>query len=177
MNFVAMDFETANARPDSALSLALVVVRNSEITDSFYTLIKPQTKLDWRNTKIHGIHTADVADSPTFDQVWPHIAHFYTADKLVAAHNASFDSRVLRETLASYAIDVPRYLLIDTVRTSRRFYPDMKNHRLNTVAANLGFDLRQHHNALADSIACAQILLQEEAAFGDDALKKFVKLV
>ncbi|ERL66248.1 3'-5' exonuclease [Schleiferilactobacillus shenzhenensis] len=177
MNFTAMDFETANARPDSALSLALVVVRDSQIVDSFYTLIKPQSKLDWRNTKIHGIHTADVADAPTFADVWPHIAHFYTPDKLVAAHNAGFDSRVLQSTLASYGIPVPRYLLIDTVRTSRRFYPNMPNHKLNTVAAGLGLDLRQHHNALADSIACAQILLQEEAAFGDDALKKFVKLV
>jgi DNA polymerase-3 subunit epsilon len=79
--------------------------------------------------------------------------------------------------LASYGITPPRYLLIDTVRTSRRFYPEMPNHKLNTVAAGLGFDLRQHHNALADSIACAQILLQEEYAFGDDALKKFVKMV
>ena len=43
MNFVAMDFETANGQWHSACSLALVVVRNDQIVDSFYTLIKPET--------------------------------------------------------------------------------------------------------------------------------------
>lgn len=58
MNFVAMDFETANGQWHSACSLALVVVRNDQIVDSFYTLIKPETYFSSRNTQIHGIHEA-----------------------------------------------------------------------------------------------------------------------
>ena len=49
MNFTAMDFETANNRPESACSLALVMVRNNEIVDRFYTVINPQMPFDGRN--------------------------------------------------------------------------------------------------------------------------------
>ena len=60
MNFVAMDFETANHQPYSACSLALVMVKNSQIVDEFYTLIQPETPFFWRNVQIHGIHQEDV---------------------------------------------------------------------------------------------------------------------
>ena len=46
MNFVAMDFETANQHPASACSLALVLVRESKIIDRFYTVINPQMTFD-----------------------------------------------------------------------------------------------------------------------------------
>ena len=49
MNFTAMDFETANSHPESACSLALVMVRNNEIVDRFYTVINPQMPFDGRN--------------------------------------------------------------------------------------------------------------------------------
>ncbi|RBS43016.1 hypothetical protein EB19_00206, partial [Enterococcus faecium] len=52
MNFVAMDFETANHQPYSACSLALVMVKNSQIVDEFYTLIQPETPFFWRNVQI-----------------------------------------------------------------------------------------------------------------------------
>ncbi|MEL1196546.1 exonuclease domain-containing protein, partial [Staphylococcus epidermidis] len=81
-----------------ACSLALVVVRNDQIVDSFYTLIKPETYFSSRNTQIHGIHEADVAQAPKFNQVWPHIAPFFTPNKLVVAHNANFDIGVLKST-------------------------------------------------------------------------------
>ena len=56
MNFIAIDFETASGKRFSACSLALTVVRDSQITDQFYTLINPQTPFFWRNVQIHGIH-------------------------------------------------------------------------------------------------------------------------
>ena len=51
MNFVAMDFETASAQRHSAVSMALVVVRDNILVDEFYTLIKPESYFDARNTK------------------------------------------------------------------------------------------------------------------------------
>lgn len=60
MNFTAMDFETANNRPESACSLALVMVRNNEIVDRFYTVINPQMPFDGRNIRIHSITAEDV---------------------------------------------------------------------------------------------------------------------
>lgn len=68
MNFIAMDFETANGKRYSACSLALTIVRNGQIADEFYTLINPHTKFFWRNTQIHGIHERDVQNAPDFQK-------------------------------------------------------------------------------------------------------------
>lgn len=177
MNFVAMDFETANGQRDSACSIALTVVRNDQIVDQFYTLIKPETYFSARNSQIHGIYAEDVAQAPKFNQVWPHIASFFTPQKLVVAHNATFDIGVLRSTLQHYDIPEPHYLALDTLTTSRRLYPQFENHKLNTLCTNLEIPLENHHNALADSIACAKILIKEAQEFGTDPLKQVTKII
>ena len=61
-----------------------------------------------------------------------------------------------------------------TVKTSRRLFPEMANHRLNTVCEELAIPLEHHHDALEDSRACAKILLYQEDHFGVDPLKKLV---
>jgi DNA polymerase-3 subunit epsilon len=177
MNFVAMDFETASAQRHSAVSMALVVVRDNILVDEFYTLIKPESYFDRRNTAIHGIREEDVLDAPKFPAVWEHIQQFFTPNQLVIAHNAPFDNGVLRETLGHYGIAAPHYLSLDTVRTSRKFYPELPNHKLNTVAAALDIDLEHHHNALDDTVAAARILLTQAEAFGVDPIKSFVKVI
>lgn len=176
MNFVAMDFETANYHASSACSLALAMVENDEIVDTFYTLINPQQPFYSRNISIHHIRPEDVADAPTFDQVWPHIESLYDLNHLIAAHNASFDIRVLRETLKMYGLSTSPYMAIDTVRTSRKFYPNMPNHKLNVVSDELNIDLKHHHNALDDTIACAEILIKTKHQFGFDNIKKMAKV-
>lgn len=69
MNFIAMDFETANRHPESACSLALVMVRNNKIADRFYTVINPQMPFDGRNISVHQITPSDVKDAPTMAEV------------------------------------------------------------------------------------------------------------
>ena len=125
MNFTAMDFETANNRPESACSLALVMVRNNEIVDRFYTVINPQMPFDGRNIRIHGITAEDVKNAPTMAEVWPKIKKLYQPGMLVAAHNARFDCRVMEKSLARYNIPAPHYLAIDTLATSKAFEPDL----------------------------------------------------
>ncbi|WP_179394768.1 3'-5' exonuclease [Lacticaseibacillus absianus] len=176
MNFIAMDFETASRQRASACSLAIVVVENSQITDSFYTLIDPETEFDPQNVRIHHIRPAMVVGQPTFPAVWPHIASFFTPSRIVTAHNSPFDVSVLRRTLERYDIPVPRYQVIDTVRTSKRLMPELPNHRLDTVSAAMNIKLANHHNALADSYACARILLGQAAQFGESQLRPLMKI-
>lgn len=177
MDFVAFDFETANAQRNSAVSLALTVVRNDQIVDKFYSLINPQTDFHWRNIKIHGIHAADVADAPTFLELWPIIAPFFGPDQLVIAHNAPFDNSVLRASLEAHQLDVPQYQSLDTVRVVRKLLPNLSNHRLDTVADYFNIPLTNHHNALDDSIAAANILLASTNKFGIESVQPFIKLV
>lgn len=177
MDFVAYDFETANNYRFSACSLALIVVRNNQIVDELYSLINPQTDFSWRNVAIHGIHEADVANSPTFAELWPHLKTFFTPDQLVIAHNAQFDNSVLKHALQHFDLPVPSFQSLDTVRTSRKLSPELANHKLDTVSRAYQIDLHHHHNALDDAHACAEILIHQINDFGVDSIRPFIKNV
>lgn len=174
MNFVAMDFETANRYPESACSLALVMVRDNQIIDRFYTVINPQMPFDSQNVKIHDITADDIKDAPTMAELWPKIKDLFKPGMLVAAHNARFDTNVMKQSLARYGIDEPHYLVIDTLKTSRIFEPNLKDHKLNTVSDALNVDLWHHHNALSDSEACAGILIAQNKEFGNEPIKNLI---
>ena len=177
MNFIAFDFETANFQKHSACSLALVFVQNNQVVGEFYSLIKPETDFHWRNIQIHGIRPEDVRDAPTFPEVWQQIQGYFQENRLLVAHNASFDCGVLQGCLDYYGLPRPHYLSLCTVRTSRKLFPDYPNHKLNTVCEQLQIPLNNHHNALADSQACASILLHQVQKFGTEPLKQLVKVI
>ncbi|AOA00760.1 MULTISPECIES: 3'-5' exonuclease [Carnobacterium] len=177
MNFVALDFETANHERHSACSVALTVVRNSQIVDNYYTLIKPETPFFWRNVQVHGIHERDVANAPNFAKVWDDMKPCFKENKLIVAHNLPFDQGVLNGCLDYYEIERPHFQTLCTVQSSRRLLTELPNHKLNTVCDHFGINLENHHHALDDSNACATILLHLENNFGTEPLKKLVKHV
>ena len=158
MNFVAIDFETANERRNSPCSIGLVVVKNGEIIEKVHHLIKPkEMRFMPINIGIHGIRPSMVKDELEFDKVWEKIKHYFN-DNLVIAHNASFDISVLRKTLELYNIEMPSFQYMCTMKLSRNFYSNLDNARLNTINNFLGYEFN-HHDALEDAIACGNILL------------------
>lgn len=170
MDFVALDFETANATRASATSLALVVVRNSQVVDSFYTLINPETSFASQNVQINGISAAMVKSAPTWPTVWPHIQGFFTSNQLMVAHNASFDTSVLVRSLERYALPPAHFRVLDTVKVARHYLPNLPNHKLDTVSKALHIPLAHHHHALYDSYAAAQIALTAARQYGEAAV-------
>lgn len=177
MNFIAFDFETANYQKHSACSIALVMVKNDEIVGSYYSLIQPETDFHWKNIQIHGIKPEDVVSAPKFPEIWQVIKPYFKENRLIVAHNASFDCNILKGCLEYYGLEQPHYLSLCTVRTSKQLFPEFENHKLNTVSEKLGISLDNHHNALDDSLACANILLYQANHFGVDPLKKLVKVI
>ena len=171
-----MDFETATGKRTSACSLALVMIQNSEIVGQYYTLINPQTEFSRFNIAIHHITPQMVQTAPTFAEIWPEIAQFYQRDHLIIAHNAPFDNGVLKACVSEAGFEVPQFLSIDTVKTSKKFFPEWPSHSLDACCRNLGIDLDHHHDALEDSRACANILLKQDYMFVVSSLKKFVTL-
>ena len=96
-NFAAIDFETANQYPTSVCSVGVVVVRDGEITDKFYSLIRPEPEFySYWNTRVHGIQKEDTLNAPVFPQVWEQIIPFIEGLPLIA-HNKSFDEKCLKE--------------------------------------------------------------------------------
>lgn len=159
-DFAAIDFEAANGELTSACSMGLVIVRNDEIVDSFYSLMRPvPNRYDFYTTKVHGIKFKDTKDAETFPQVWYKVAYKLQGLPLVA-HGKSFDERVLKALHEYYHIKYPRYKFYCTHLGSQALVPDIENHKLQTVALHFGYDIKKnHHNALADAEACAVIAM------------------
>ena len=159
-DFAAIDFETANGERSSVCSVGVVVVRDGEIVDSFYSLIQPEPNYyTYWCSRVHGLCQEDTDDAPIFPDVWAHIEPMIAGLPLVA-HNAPFDEVCLKAVFRTYRMDYPDYLFLDTLRVSRRLMPHLPNHQLQTVSAACGYELEHHHHALADAEACACIALE-----------------
>ena len=156
-DFAAIDFETANFERCSVCSVGVVIVRGGEIVDTFYSLIQPEPNYyHWRCVQVHGLTCADTDDAPVFSEVWKVIEPMIEGLPLVA-HNAPFDKGCLKAAFYTYQMDYPDYEFFDTLKAARRRLPDLSDHQLQTVAAECGYDLSNHHHALADAEACAWI--------------------
>jgi DNA polymerase-3 subunit epsilon len=161
-DFAAIDFETANQSRSSVCAVGVVVVRGGKFVDSIYRLIRPSPNyyLDWFTNDIHGISREDTDDAPPFPQVWDEVAPLLAGLPL-AAHNAQFDEGCLKAVHKAYGLDYPAYDFRCTCNAARRYFRgSLPNHQLQTVAQACGYDLQQHHHALADAEACAMIALK-----------------
>jgi DNA polymerase-3 subunit epsilon len=156
MNFVAIDFETANYRPDSACAVGLVKVAGGEIVDQAVHLIRPPTR-EFVFTYIHGLRWKDVANADDFGTLWPRLATMLDGAEFLAAHNAPFDKGVLHACCASYGLAAPTLPFRCTVQISRRVW-NIRPTKLSDVCAKLSIALN-HHEALSDATACAKIVL------------------
>ena len=158
-DFAAIDFETANGRRSSVCSVGIVIVRDGQIIDRFYSLIRPRPNYytEW-TTAIHGLDHFDTDYEDNFPEVWSRIAERLEGLPLVA-HNKPFDESCLKAVFMEYGLPYPGYEFHCTLAASRRSLK-LPNHQLHTVASACGFDLDKHHHALADAEACAAIALK-----------------
>jgi DNA polymerase-3 subunit epsilon len=159
-SFVAIDFETANSFRSSACEIGLVRVIDGIIDATYQSLIRPHSDFSdfgFRNVAIHGIQASDVARAREFNEIWPEVSAFIGGLPLVA-HNASFDTKVLRDTFALYGIPVPTVNYFCTLVLSRRAL-DLVSYTLPFVARALSITGSNHHRALDDAMCAAQIAL------------------
>ena len=156
-DFVAIDFETANNERSSVCSVGIIIVRNGEFVDSFYSLIQPKPKYyNYWCTQVHGLTRNDTEEAPTFPEVWKQIEP-KIKDLPLVAHNKAFDESCLKAVFRCYQMDYPDYEFYCTCIASRKAFPDAENHQLHTISELCGYHLENHHHALADAEACAWI--------------------
>ncbi|MGO3147734.1 MAG: 3'-5' exonuclease [Leucobacter sp.] len=160
VDFTAIDFETANSHPSSACSVGLARVRDGVVVDRDYWLIQPpETHAEFLpfNVKIHSITAGMVTDADSWESQLERLRDFI-GDDIAVAHNASFDMGVIRAACAETITPTPRLKYLCSVQVSRKTY-DIPSHRLPLAAEAAGYGDFSHHNALADSEACAAIII------------------
>jgi DNA polymerase-3 subunit epsilon len=137
-----------------------VKVRDGNVVDEAYWLIKPPLGHDefWEwNTRIHGIMAVDVVDALLWTEQLPDLVAFADGDTLVA-HNAGFDMGVISGACAATFVDTPSFSYACSLQIARKTY-HLDSYRLPVAAMAAGFEDFEHHNALADSRACAAIIV------------------
>lgn len=168
-DFVAIDFETANGNRSSVCSVGIVIVKEGQVVDSFYSLICPMPNYyAWFCQQVHGLSAEDTDTAEAFPEVWAHAVEkieqyfpdFEAGEVPLVAHNAAFDGSCLRAVFAAYEMGQPPYEFLCTLIASRRCFPDAPRHTLDSIASLCGYDLTNHHHALADAEACAAIALE-----------------
>jgi DNA polymerase-3 subunit epsilon len=164
---LALDFETANERRDSACAVGLAWIVEGRIVERRTHLIRPpDMRFSPGNVRVHGILPADVADQPGFAEVMaPYLADL--AGGVILAHNATFDIGVLRDGLRRAGMAVPDLAYLCTVQIARRVFPAPEGCGLGKVARRLGITF-EHHDAGEDAYACARIALAAMAETGTE---------
>lgn len=158
MEYVAIDFQTANELRASACSIGLVTVRDGEIVDEFYTLIRPDIlHFNQENVAMHGITEDMVKDKPYFVDLWPLIKK-KIAGKVLVAHYAAFDMDVLGDTLEAAELRFPNNQVLCTCVLGRAMFPDLPHHHLEDVCEAVGYDYKVKYNALENAKACVAIV-------------------
>lgn len=157
MDYITIDFETANRNLTSACSIGIVGVTNNKIVFEEYYLINPQEEFCEYNINIHQITPKDVSESETFDLVWNKIKKYFV-NTTVYAHNASFDIAVLKAIIEKYNLEIPKIRFGCTFKMATKLWKsEINNHKLNTLADFLEVE-HQHHNALSDAKVCVEII-------------------
>ena len=160
-NFAAIDFETATQHRSSVCSVGDVNVRNNQVVDKFYRLIHPIPDFySYWNTQVHGLTADDTKEALYFPEVWSEVEPLIQGLPLVA-HNSPFDESCLKAVFQAYKMPYPNYCFYCTCKASRKVLAEkLPNHQLQTVAQYCGYALENHHHALADAEACAQIAIK-----------------
>lgn len=150
-SFTAIDFETAHGKRYSICQVGLVRVENGVITNELSILVQPPGNYYWDwFTDIHGITPEITRASPTFNQIW-HLVEPFIKNQSVVAHNGlRFDFPVLSETLQYYGVEVPEYNKHCTYR--------LFGANLASLCLKYNIPLN-HHEALSDARACAELFL------------------
>jgi DNA polymerase-3 subunit epsilon len=174
--FIAIDFETGNLSPDSAISIGLVKYKNFEEIDSFYSLIKPP-KLYIRQdfTAIHGLTIDDVKDADDFAFLWADKIKEFIGNSLLAAHYAVFDMKVLKSLLEYYGIPIPKLKHFCTCILSRKAWPGLQYHSLTFLANHFNI-IYDAHNAVEDAKTCGKIVQLAAEKFQKDNIIDLLKV-
>ena len=155
--YIAFDVETPNSENSRMSAIGVTVLEDGEITEKFSTLVNPETWFAPFNINLTGITPEMAERAPSFDELWPQLEPILSSGLLIA-HNAPFDMSVLAKCLRAYCVEwQDRVAYACTCQMGRRCYPELHNHRLNTLCAyrNIALD---HHQAGSDSRACALLL-------------------
>nr|WP_300282410.1 PolC-type DNA polymerase III [Peptacetobacter sp.] len=158
--FVVFDLETTGFSNinDKITEIGAVKIKDFKIVDRFSELINPQKDISYKIQELTGITNEMVKDKPTIEEILPKFMEFVGEDVLVA-HNADFDTGFIMQKCIEQGIEY-KNKKIDTLMLARIMLPNLKRYKLDKVAKEVGVQLLNHHRAVDDAEATANIFIK-----------------
>ncbi|MBP3603999.1 MAG: PolC-type DNA polymerase III [Lachnospiraceae bacterium] len=159
-DFVVFDIETTGFSPvnNRIIEIGAVKVSGGAIVDKYSTFVNPKVPIPFEIEKLTGINDSMVMDSPEIEEILPEFLAF-CGDAVLVAHNANFDMSFIKENAARLGIR-REFTYIDTVGIARVLLPNQAKHTLDAVAKTLNISLENHHRAVDDAQATAEIFVK-----------------
>lgn len=157
--YVVVDVETTGGKGDNhrVTEIGAVKVRNGEIVERFQTLLNPQRTIPPNIIRLTGITPAMVEDAPYFADIVDDFEAFME-DAIFVAHNVEFDYGFISREFARLGRGF-RHARLCTCSSMRKLFPGYRSYSLASLCRWYGIPLQQHHRALCDAEAAAELLL------------------
>ena len=158
--YVVFDLETTGFSPiqDKIIEIGAVKVERGVITERFSTFVNPKIPIPFKITQLTSITDDMVVDAETIDVVLPKFLDFI-GDAVLVAHNAGFDVSFIEQNCRYQEIG-REFISLDTVALARVLLPTLSKYKLNVVAKALNISLENHHRAVDDAGATAEIFVR-----------------
>lgn len=156
--YAIVDIETTGGQPEESkiTEIGIVISDGTQVIETYETLVNPQRDIPYFITRLTGIDKKMVADAPKFFEIAKDIVE-KTQGLIFVAHNASFDYNHIRKEFRELGYDYKRDTVC-TVQLSRRVLPGEPSYSLGKLCKSLGIDNQNHHRALNDALATANLL-------------------
>ncbi|PKM49882.1 MAG: PolC-type DNA polymerase III [Firmicutes bacterium HGW-Firmicutes-7] len=157
--YVVFDLETTGFYPgaDKITEIGAVKIKNRTVIDRYSTFVNPERGIPAKVQKLTGITPEMVQDAPIIEDVLKEFLEF-VGDDILVAHNADFDLSFIKYFAQEQNVEIFN-TSVDTLELSRTLFPDLKNHKLNTLASEFNVTLTGHHRAVNDAEATAGIFV------------------
>ena len=159
--YIVFDLETTGLSNASEriIEIGAVKVENGQIIDSFDTFVDPEKAISPEITRLTSITNEMVAGAPTESEALEQFFHFCDGCDIFVAHNADFDMGFLRTAIRRCGREEDP-VQIDTLVMGRAMYPELRKHKLDTLAEHMGVEQKHHHRADDDARVLAEIFLK-----------------
>lgn len=174
--YVVFDLETTGFSPvkDKIIEIGAVKVEKGKITEKFSSFVNPKVPIPFQITQLTSITDEMVLEAPDIETVLPDFLAFI-GDAALVAHNASFDVGFIEQN-CRYQDIMPDFTYVDTVAMARILLPTLSKYKLNVVANALHISLENHHRAVDDAGATAEIFVKFIEMLREQGITDLMKL-
>ena len=175
LKFAVVDVETSGGAGDQnrITEIGIVLLDGVEQVGQYHSLVDPGVPITPFVQNLTGITDEMVSGQPQFGKIAEEVSTML-GGRIFVAHNVMFDSKVVRTEMKRCCIsfDPPR---LCTVKLSRKVFPGYTSYSLHNLTESLGLPDFNHHRAMADTLACAEILKLAYNKIGPEKILKEVK--